>query len=247
MSTLKRYGLIGYPLTHSYSKKYFTEKFSRENISNCSYDLFELKNINELSDLLLNNHQIKGLNITIPYKESIIPFLNEITDDAKSIGAVNCIKINNNKLIGYNTDVFGFKQSIKPFLTSAHEKALILGTGGSSKAVAHVLNEIGIECFFVTRKKNNPKQFEYDELNEYIFKAFKLIINTTPVGMYPNSNDAPQINYKYINSEHLLYDLVYNPEETTFLKHGKKNGATTINGLSMLYLQAEKSWEIWNS
>ena len=245
----KLYGLIGYPLTHSFSKKYFTEKFEKESISDSDYNLFPIQTIDQFPQLIKDNPRLCGLNVTIPYKESIIPFLNELDETAKAVGAVNCIKIESEKLKGYNTDVFGFRQSIKPFLENHHERALILGTGGASKAVHYVLKEIGIDCYFVTRRKaadSTNKIFSYEELNENMMNAFKLIVNTTPVGMFPDINQAPQIPYQFISSSHLLYDLVYNPTETEFLKHGKEKGALTVNGLSMLHQQAEEAWRIWN-
>jgi shikimate dehydrogenase len=252
----KTYGLIGFPLTHSFSKKYFTEKFQKENITDAVYNLYSLSSIHQLPDLLKDNQEILGLNVTIPYKESVIPFLNELDATAKAVGAVNCIKIEwkNDKtpwLKGYNTDVFGFRQSIKPFLEKRHERAIILGTGGAAKAAAYVLKEIGLDCYFVTRFKNNQKSqisnsFAYADLNEYIFNAFKLIVNTTPVGMFPNVKEAPSIPYDLLTPSHLLYDMVYNPAETEFLKRGKEKGAETINGISMLHQQAEEAWRIWN-
>jgi shikimate dehydrogenase len=253
----KKYGLIGYPLSHSFSKNYFNEKFEKENISDCEYELYPLSNINELPALLKNEPLLCGLNVTIPYKESVLPFLDELDATAKAVGAVNCIKISppgshlsSPRLKGYNTDVFGFRQSIKPFLEIRHERALIIGTGGSSKAVHHVLKEIGIDCYFLTRDKSKlktDKAFEYSELNEYIMKAFRLIINTTPVGMYPEVDSAPGILYEHLAPGHLLYDLVYNPAETEFLKRGKAKGTATVNGLSMLKQQAEEAWRIWNA
>lgn len=250
---MRLFGLIGYPLSHSFSKKYFTEKFVKEKIE-ASYELFPLKEISEIKELLKNNPGLRGLNVTIPYKETVIPYLTELDETAKAVGAVNCIRIEipNPKspilnLKGYNTDVFGFRQSIKPFLESRHEKALILGTGGGSKAVANVLKEIGIECFFVSRNKSDKTNYLiYDEVNEHVINACKLIVNTTPLGMFPDENTYPNIPYEYISSQHFLYDLVYNPVETEFLKRGKVKGALTMNGLSMLHLQAEKAWEIWN-
>ncbi|MES2396833.1 MAG: shikimate dehydrogenase [Bacteroidota bacterium] len=269
----KLYGLIGFPLSHSFSKKYFTEKFEKENISDCEYNLYPIEDINQLPQLITDNPILCGLNVTIPYKESVIPYLDELDETAKAVGAVNCIKILRDTghgtrdekdkrfpkspiLIGYNTDVFGFRQSIKPFLEIQHERALILGTGGASKAVAYVLKEIGIECFFVSRSKeqesriknqdSGAKTFLYEELTDYIISAFKLIVNTTPVGMYPNINVAPEIPYQSLLPSHLLYDLVYNPIETEFLKRGKLQGASTVNGLSMLHQQAEEAWRIWN-
>ncbi len=245
MSTIL-YGLIGYPLSHSFSKKYFTEKFEKEKITDCEFNAFAIENIELLPQLINDNPTLKGLSVTIPYKESVIPFLNDLDVTAKKIGAVNCIKIINEKLIGYNTDAFGFKQSIKPFLESHHQRALILGTGGASKAVGFVLKEIGISCHFVTRNKTGENQFTYDELNENMMNAFKLIVNASPVGMFPNVNSAPKIPYEFISSSHLLYDLVYNPAETEFLKRGKAKGAAIVNGLSMLHQQAEEAWRVWN-
>jgi shikimate dehydrogenase len=258
----RTFGLIGYPLSHSFSKKYFTEKFEKNNIIDCEYNLYPIERINALPQLIAHTPTLSGLNVTIPYKESVIPFLDELDETAKAISAVNCIKIVSGneyqvssikyqvpRLIGYNTDVYGFRQSIKPFLEMHHERALILGTGGAAKAVEYVLKEIGIDCYFVSRTKNqqsSSKLFLYEELNEYIINAFKLIVNTTPIGMYPHINEAPQLPYNYITSSHLLYDLVYNPIETEFLKHGKLQGASVVNGLSMLHQQAEEAWRIWN-
>ena len=259
MKQLQSYGLIGYPLSHSFSKKYFTEKFEKENLKDHEYNLFPIEQIEQFPELIKKHTSLKGLNVTIPYKESVIPFLDELNETAKEIGAVNCIKIENDKetesgkrLIGYNTDAFGFRQSIKPFLETQHEKALILGTGGASKAVHYVLKTIGIDCYFVTRTKIIDNQlitkneFSYEELNEYVISAFKLIVNTTPLGTYPQVAEAPNIPYEFLTPAHLLYDLVYNPAETEFLKRGKKMGASTINGLSMLHQQAEEAWRIWN-
>jgi shikimate dehydrogenase len=252
---MKQYGLIGYLLSHSFSKKYFTEKFEKENIADCEYNLFPIENINLLPQLIKDNPTLCGLNVTIPYKESVIPFLDELDETAKAVGAVNCIKIVSSteyqvpRLIGYNTDVYGFRQSIKPFLEIQHERALILGTGGASKAVAYVLKNIGIDCYFVSRVKKQEfgdKSFTYEELNENIIKAFKLIVNCSPIGTYPNVNNAPDIPYQFISPSHLLYDLVYNPPETEFLKRGKANGASAVNGLSMLQQQAEEAWNVWN-
>lgn len=250
------YGLIGYPLSHSFSKKYFTEKFEKENISDSEYHAFPIEKIELLPQLIKDNPSLRGLSVTIPYKESVIPFLDELDATAKKIGAVNCIKITNTTthsqlptphFKGYNTDAFGFRQSIKPFLESQHERALILGTGGASKAVEYVLKEIGINCFFVTRNKTAENQFTYDEVNENMLNAFKLIINATPLGMFPNVDACPAIPYQYLSPSHLLYDLVYNPTETEFLKQGKLKGASIVNGFSMLQHQAEEAWRIWNT
>lgn len=248
----KLFGLIGFPLTHSFSKKYFTEKFTKENILHSRYELFPIKNISEINKIISDNPDLKGLNVTIPYKETVIPFLDELDETAKAVGAVNAIKIlkkDNNKplLKGYNTDIYGFKQSIKPFLEINHEKALILGTGGASKAVAWVLNQMGITCNFVSRNPHKPNELNYTDLNEWIINSHLLIINTTPLGTYPNIGEFPPIPYEFLSENHFLYDLTYNPAETTFLKKGKKYGAQGINGQSMLELQAEKAWGIWNS
>ncbi|MCX6295638.1 MAG: shikimate dehydrogenase [Bacteroidetes bacterium] len=249
----KLYGLIGFPLSHSFSKKYFTEKFEKEKILGCEFNLFPIEKIEMFPELINENHTLLGLSVTIPYKESVIPFLDELDETAKAVGAVNCVRISRKEssihLKGFNTDVFGFRQSIKPFLESQHERALILGTGGASKAVFHVLKEIGIECYFASRQKKqnaSDKTFLYEELNENMMNAFKLIVNTSPLGMFPHTESAPQIPYDFISSSHLLYDLVYNPTETEFLKRGKAKGASTVNGLSMLYQQAEEAWRIWN-
>ena len=256
----KTYGLIGFPLSHSFAKKYFTDKFDNENITDCTYNLFPIDSINQLPQLIKDNPNLCGLNVTIPYKESVIPFLNELDETAKAVGAVNCVKILNSNnspnsrlptpfLKGYNTDIFGFRQSIKPFLENQHERALILGTGGAAKAVYYVLKEIGIDCYFASRHKNQDtriKTFMYEEINENMINAFKLIVNTSPVGMFPDVTNAPKIPYQFITSSHLLYDLVYNPIETEFLKRGKEKGALTVNGLSMLHQQAEEAWRIWN-
>ena len=243
---MKQYGLIGKTLSHSFSKKYFEEKFKRENI-NAVYENFELNDISHVEGLFSIHSNLCGLNVTIPYKEQIIPYLDEVDEQAQKIGAVNTIYIDKEtgKMKGYNTDVYGFKQSLKPFLENQHQRALILGTGGASKAVAYVLNELGITTAFVSRTPQLENQLNYDELNENILASFLLIVNTTPLGTFPNVDEKPTINYDAITPNHLLYDLVYNPAETAFLKEGKKRGALTINGEQMLQLQAEKAWEIW--
>lgn len=254
LESTKLFGLIGNPLTHSFSKGYFAQKFEKENLSNCQYELYPLDSITELPALIAAHPTLLGLNVTIPYKESVLPFLNKLDDTAAAVGAVNCIKILRNDadapvLVGYNTDVIGFRKSIRPFLEMQHERALIVGTGGASKAVAYVLKEIGIDCYFVTRNKetkSGSNYFTYQELNQYVINAFKLIVNTSPVGMYPHVHAAPELPYQFITPGHLLYDLVYNPIETQFLKQGKLQGAAVVNGLSMLHLQAEEGWKIWN-
>lgn len=241
---MNQFGLIGYPLSHSFSKGYFAEKFIRENIANSNYDTFPIEKIEDFEQLCQQNN-FKGLNVTIPYKQSIIPFLDELNEDAQKIGAVNTIKFIDNKKIGYNSDVYGFEYSLLPFLKTHHKQALILGTGGASKAVEYVLKKLNIHYKYVSRIANNDI-ISYQDINEEIINTHHIIINTTPLGMYPNIDAAPEIPYQYISDKHLLYDLVYNPEETLFLKKGKEKNAQTKNGLEMLYLQAERSWQIWN-
>lgn len=272
---MRLFGLIGFPLTHSFSEKYFTEKFRRERITDAVYKLFPITDINLLLDLVKCHPNLRGLNVTIPYKEKIIPLLDELDETARIIGAVNTVichiersrDVTNDaapRLLGYNTDVHGFRQSIKPFLASHHERALILGTGGASKAVEYVLKEIGVECVFVSRHALGGASAEqsrgarsdntstktilaYSELNQYVMDACKLIVNCSPVGTFPNVDAAPEIPYEFITKDHFLYDLVYNPAETEFLKRGKAKGALTLNGLDMLKMQAEEAWRIWNN
>lgn len=245
------FGLIGKSISHSFSKSYFEKKFSELKKDNLHYYNFDLVNLDSLSQIIIDN-QLAGFNVTKPYKESVIPILNELDITAKEIGAVNCVKVlwDNNKpyTIGFNTDYYGFAQSIKPFLEPIHERALVLGTGGASKAIQYALKQIGVEVYFVTSsEKKTQNSFLYSELNEHIMNAFKLLVNCTPLGLYPKVEEAPNIPYQYIGSQHLCYDLIYNPEETLFLKKSKEQGATIINGLNMLKLQADKGWEIWNS
>lgn len=243
---MKQYGLIGYPLSHSFSKGYFSEKFSKEKITDSNYEIYPIETIQYFEALCQSHPNFIGLNVTIPYKEQVIPFLDALDEEAKSIGAVNTIKFENDKKIGYNSDCYGFERSIKPFLQTHHKEALILGTGGASKAVEYVLKKLGIQFQYVSRAKSE-RAISYNDLNEEIIQKSTIIINTSPVGMYPNVTAAPPIPYEFIGEKHLLYDLVYNPEETLFLKNGKTKGAQVKNGLEMLYLQAERSWEIWNS
>lgn len=255
---MKKFGLIGFPLSHSFSKKYFEEKFQREQITDCSYDLFELKSIEELPALLQSNPELVGFNVTIPYKESVIQFLDSISDVAKEIGAVNCIRCNNGKLEGYNTDAFGFENSFYNLIDSSNKMktvfqspyggvgaVFILGSGGSSKAVCYVLKKLNLPFIQVSREKKSGS-ISYQEIS-LLMKEGNLFINTTPLGMFPNENECPFIPYHKLNTHDFLFDLIYNPTETLFLKKGKSNGATTQNGLAMLQLQAEKSWEIWNN
>lgn len=240
----KKYGLIGKKLSHSFSKSFFENKFQSLNID-CSYDNFELETISEITNVFDTPHLV-GLNVTIPYKEAVIPFLDELDESAKAVQAVNCIHLKNGKRIGYNTDVFGFRQMIKPFLESHHERALILGKGGAAKAVAHVLNELGLAVFFVTRNPKDENDFSYNDINEAMIRSCGIIVNTTPVGMFPNIENSPAIPYEFLSDKNLAVDLIYNPKETLFMKNAKSFGANAINGETMLHQQAEKSWEIWN-
>jgi shikimate dehydrogenase len=239
------YGLIGKTLKHSFSKEYFTNKFVAGGI-NAEYHNFEFDSVEKIRPTIDKVEHLVGLNVTIPYKEKIIPYLDDIEESAKQIGAVNTILIKNNKWIGFNTDQFGFINSLKPFLSNKHERALILGTGGASLAIRFALEQRSIKCFTVSREKGKA-DLCYNEINEHVIKACNLIVNTTPVGMYPNVDSCINLPDEYLGSDHLLYDLIYNPEKTSFLKKGEKRGASIMNGIDMLKHQAEKSWEIWES
>ncbi|MEI8085431.1 MAG: shikimate dehydrogenase [Paludibacter sp.] len=244
---MKQFGLIGFPLGHSFSKKYFTEKFENECID-ARYDLYELKNISEFT-ALKDNSALCGLNVTIPYKEQVIEYLHDLDETAAKIGAVNVVKfIRANeelKLKGYNSDAIGFENSIKPFLKPYHQKALILGTGGASKAIDYVLNKLEIKTTFVSRTPKAGMK-TYDELTESVLNDNLLIVNASPVGTFPHAEESPDIPYQFITDKHLLFDVVYNPAETLFLKKGWERGAKGLNGQSMLVGQAEAAWEIWN-
>ena len=245
---MKKFGLIGFPLEHSFSKNFFNDKFKSENID-AQYVNFEIPNINEFPKVIADNTTVAGLNVTIPYKEEIIQYLDDVDNDALSIGAVNVIKIieynGEKKLIGFNSDIIGFTKSIKPLLKKHHKKALILGTGGASKAVYHGLKRLGIESKFVSRNHKDG-MFTYQELTCEVMKEFTVIVNCTPVGMYPKMDVCPNIPYEFITKNHLLYDLLYNPDETLFMQKGAEHGAVTKNGMEMLLLQALAAWEIWN-
>lgn len=238
-----QYGLIGYPLSHSFSPAYFNNKFAIEKID-ARYDAYAIPTIDELAMLLKEHPLLKGLNVTIPYKEQVLPLLHDIDTAARDIGAVNCIGIRDGKLVGYNTDYIGFAKSLRPLLQAQHTHALVLGTGGAAKAVIYALKQLGIEYKIVSRTGGD---MQYADVDEQVLKQYKLIINTTPVGMYPEIDKAPDIPYQYLGEEHLLYDLVYNPEETLFLQKGRQQGATIKNGYEMLILQAEAAWHIWNT
>ena len=243
-----KFGLVGKNISYSFSRNYFSEKFQKLGLHSYKYFNFDIPEIEEFPFILYHKeHEFKGLNVTIPYKESVMRYLDEIDDDALQIGAVNTIKVTDkNKLIGYNTDIYGFKNTFEPLLRSHHKKALILGTGGASKAVAFVLDRLAIKYKFVSRKISK-NTFLYSILNEQIINEYSIIINCTPLGTHPNIDKAPDIPYEFISNKHLLFDLIYNPPETKFLKEGKDRGALVKNGFEMLELQAEKSWEIWNS
>ncbi|MEW6469869.1 MAG: shikimate dehydrogenase, partial [Bacteroidota bacterium] len=236
--------LIGYPLSHSFSQKYFTEKFRNLGLSDCGFRNFELKDISGFPGLLEEQKELVGLSVTIPHKESILPHLHNLDDTARAIGAVNCIDCRTRT--GYNTDAWGFRQAIRPFLAAHHYKALILGTGGASKAVAWALKEIGIEYRFVSHS-GKTGALRYEDLNAVAMQAFPFIINTTPLGMLPDVESCPSLPYEHLTPQHFLFDLVYNPAETLFLKKGKEKHALCQNGLTMLQQQAEKAWEIWNT
>ncbi len=247
---MDKYGLIGYPLKHSFSISYFNEKFQSENID-AEYVNFEIPRIEDFMEVVEENPNLRGLNVTIPYKEQVIPYLDELDKDTAKIGAINVIKIipqgkGDVKLVGYNSDIIGFTRSIEPLLQSHHVKALILGTGGASKAVFHGLANLGIEATFVSRTKKSNDILTYQELTPEIMQEHTVIVNTTPLGMYPNVDACPDIPYDQLTPNHLLYDLLYNPHETLFMKKGMERGATVKNGLEMLLLQAFVSWEIWN-
>lgn len=260
---MKKYGLIGYPLAHSFSEEYFAKKFKKEGLQDkCKYELFPLANLSDLPSLIKANPDLSGLNVTVPHKIGVIYFMDKLDPSAKAIDAVNCIKIIKKQPIddfftgeisssqvfleGYNTDAAAFEQSLKPLLIAKnHQKALILGNGGAARAIAYVLDQLGISYQFVSRQARG-RNYSYEQLSKEILNDYTLIINTSPVGTFPNIDECPDIPYEHLTSKHTLYDLVYNPAESLFLKKGKERGAATKNGLEMLQLQAEKSWEIWN-
>jgi shikimate dehydrogenase len=247
-TNMLKFGLIGKNISYSFSKDYFSKKFKLEGIDNASYVNFDIQKIEQIKSILESEKNLKGLNVTIPYKETIIPYLDMLNKKAKKIGAVNTIKITKKgRLIGYNTDSYGFKKSLKPHLKPIHKRALILGTGGASKAIAFTLKQLNIDYQIVTRNPSKKGFITYKSLTEDIIDTHLIIINCTPLGTFPNINDFPSIPYKAISKNHILYDLIYNPKETLFLKKGKTKNAITINGSAMLKFQANKAWEIWNS
>lgn len=244
---MKIYGLIGNPLSHSFSKKYFTEKFSDENISDSAYQNFEIKNLQLEIPGLKKNPLVCGLNVTIPYKSEILSFLDSLSEVCKEINACNCIKINDGRWAGFNTDVIGFEKTFVTNLQTHNKKALILGTGGSSKAVAYVLKKINIDFLFVSRRKDISKNIiDYESVSPLLIKEYSIVINTTPAGMFPNVDSYPQLPYEYVSAKHYFFDLIYNPSETIFLAKAKAKGAVVKNGKDMLSIQADESWKIWN-
>jgi shikimate dehydrogenase len=242
---MRQFGLIGYPLSHSFSKKYFSDKFEKLGITGCSYDIYPIPDIDQLPALLKDQPLLQGLNVTIPYKEKVIPFLTNANEVVQKIKACNCIRIEKGHLTGFNTDVIGFEISLKEKLGPHHRQALILGTGGAAKAVEYVLGGLGIHYRYVSR---NPLagQLGYEQLNTALIKECTLIINTTPLGMYPHTAACPPIPYELLGPNHYLFDLIYNPAQTRFLEWGAAKGAVIQNGMQMLVLQAEESWRIWN-
>jgi shikimate dehydrogenase len=246
---MRKFGLIGYPLGHSFSKKYFSEKFIRENITDCIYDNYPLTDINQLPALIAEDKDLCGLNVTIPYKSDVFRYLDIIESEAQEIGAVNVLKIIRSngkvKICGYNSDVTGIRDSLSPFITSKTNRAVVLGTGGSSKAVCYVLKKFGLDVVLISRNKK-VGVLTYSDLDSSLLAGTGIIVNTTPLGMFPNIDSEPDIDYSQLSSEHILFDLVYNPEMTSFLKRGKERGSKVISGLKMLHSQAERAWQIWN-
>jgi shikimate dehydrogenase len=243
---MRRFGLVGKDISHSFSAAYFTERFRKDEAVDCSYENFDLDDISLFPDLIRNNPDLAGLNVTIPYKESVIPFLDSLSRKATQIGAVNVIRFTKKgKLKGYNSDCYGFEKSLKPLLQPHHQKALILGTGGASKAVAFALQQLGILYAFVSREPS-ANTIAYEHLNTTTFDNYQIVINCTPLGTSPNVDGFPAIPYQFFTEKHIAFDLIYNPAETQFLRKARENGAITKNGMEMLILQAEKAWKIWN-
>ena len=242
---MRLFGLIGYPLSHSFSKKFFTEKFEKEQLPDCRYELFSIPAIAGLQQIIEQNPGLEGLNVTIPYKEQVLSFLDEQDEVVKRIKACNCIVIRNGKKKGYNTDVTGFERSLKSGWKNQHSNALILGTGGAAKAVEYVLDKLNIAYRYVSRKPS-AGNFSYEQITPAVVATHTLIVNTTPVGMYPAVSEAPPLPYESLTSKHYLFDLVYNPEKTLFLQKGAERGAAIKNGYEMLVIQAEESWRIWD-
>jgi shikimate dehydrogenase len=246
MDTKKLYGLIGYPLGHSFSKQFFLEKFEREGLSDCSFELFPIPSVDEFPALLAAHPALKGMAVTIPYKEKILPFVQVLSDEVEQIGAANCIKIQGGILTAYNTDIIGFEKSFAPLLRPHHNRALVLGTGGAAKAALYVLGQLGIPFTTVSRTAGEGV-IVYASINEELMQDNSIIINCTPAGMHPDEAGFPAIPYEWVTAQHYLYDMVYRPAETVFLQKGKERGAIVKNGLEMLELQAIANWQLWNS
>ena len=247
---MDKYGLIGYPLGHSFSKQFFTEKFAREGID-ATYDNYEIADSRQLLDIVRKEECLRGLNCTIPHKQAILPLLDKVSEEAGEIGAVNVIRIRRNEakepiLEGFNSDVIGFRESIKPLLTPKHHNALVLGTGGASRAICFALTKLGLRWTYVSRSRK-PGMLCYEDITPEVMRNHEVVVNCSPVGMYPHVDEAPLLPYEAMDERHLLYDLVYNPEVTEFMRRGAEQGATVKNGLEMLHLQAIASWEIWNN
>ncbi len=243
---MRRFGLIGYPLTHSFSKQYFTEKFVKEGLTDCAYETFAIESIEMFPTILTDYPDLAGLNVTIPYKEQVLSYITSLSDEVKEIGATNTIKISGNQLVAYNTDIVGFEQSFEPLLQSWHKKALVLGTGGAAKAVQFVLKKLKIPFLTVSRKQGGTGIVSYQSLTKETIEDYTVIINCTPSGMYPKEDTFPPLPYQFLTGKHYLYDLVYKPAKTQFLQKGEAAGASIKNGYDMLILQAEASWKIWN-
>lgn len=243
---MRLFGLIGYPLSHSFSKKYFTEKFEKGGIADCRYENFPIPSIDQFQKIFDDHPDLEGLNVTIPYKQQVLPFLYEASEAVKNVGACNCIKVISGKLYGHNTDVIGFEKTLDGKLLPHHKKALVLGSGGASKAVQFVLKNKGIE-FLVVSSGNNPHYISYGQLTGELIEKYQLIINTTPLGMQPLTDQYPSLPYLALTTNHYLYDLIYNPAKTLFLRKGEEKGAVIQNGSEMLVIQAEESWKIWNT
>lgn len=245
---MDKYGIIGYPLGHSFSPGFFNEKFRNEGID-AVYEMYELSQIDLLPEIIASNPELCGLNVTIPYKQQIMQYLDELSEEAREIGAVNVVKVTHNgknvHLKGFNSDVIGFSRSIEPLLEKHHKKALILGTGGAAQAIDYGLKQLGLETIKVSRYER-PDTIQYDKITPDVIKEYKVIINCTPIGMYPNTEECPNLPYEAMDSQHLLYDLIYNPDTTLFMKKGMERGAVVKNGLEMLLLQAYASWEFWH-
>jgi shikimate dehydrogenase len=243
---MRQFGIIGFPLGHSFSKQYFTDKFEKEGLTDCFYNMYPIEDIYELKNIILNNPNLKGLNVTIPYKQLVIQHLTSFNNIPLGLRACNCIKIKGDKLIGYNTDIIGFEKSLLPLLSNHPIKALVLGNGGAAQAVQYVLDKLNIEYKVVSRKLHSGSHLSYADITETVIQDYELIINTTPLGTFPNIDECVDLPFNAITRQHILYDLVYNPAKTLFLKRGEEKGAKIKNGYEMLILQAEENWRIWN-